>query len=277
MALGLFIAFTSDFVECRRLLEEGVAVGQEAGEAAELYVALCRRYIGFVAMFEGNLPEARAIFEELLAYHRRVASEGRDRNNRRLASMLVSYSELAYAEGNLDEALHAVHEALPLMRASGDQHGLAAALDKFARIALVRGDLTSALAYWEEGVACSKELNIPMSLMECMEGIGAVHALCGEPARAAILFGAVAAFRQRTQVARRAIYIDLYDDIMAEAAAALGQSEYDRLLRIGQGMTLEEALDAADEPGPAAGNAPWTADAHVIPIRGGISTRSLTR
>ena len=105
MALGLFIGFTSDFVEARRLLEEGVAVGQQAGEAAELYVALCRRYIGFVAMFEGNLPEARAIFEELLAYHRRVASEGRDRNNRRLASMLVSYSELAYAEGNLDEAL----------------------------------------------------------------------------------------------------------------------------------------------------------------------------
>ena len=129
MALGLFIGFTSDFVECRRLLEEGIAVGQSVGEAAERYVALCHRYIGFVAMFEGRLVEARTIFEELLAYHRQVASEGRDRNNRRLGSMLVSYSELAYAEGNLDEALAAVTEALPLMRASGDGHGLAATLD----------------------------------------------------------------------------------------------------------------------------------------------------
>ena len=84
-----------------------------------------------------------------------------------------------------------------------------------------------------------------MILMECAEGIVAVYALSGESARAAILFGAVDAFRQRTQVARRAIYIDLYDDIMAEAAVVLGQEEYGRLFQIGQGMTLEEALDAA--------------------------------
>ena len=57
---------------------------------------------------------------------------------------------------------------------------------------------------------------------------------------------------------------------MAEAAATLGQQEYDRLFRLGQGMTLEEALDAADEPDPAAGNAPWTADADVIPIQGAL-------
>jgi len=84
-------------------------------------------------------------------------------------------------------------------------------------------------------------------VMECTEGIGAVHAMTGEPGRAALLFGAVAAFRQRTQIARRAMYINFYDDIMAEAAAALGQEEYDRLFRIGQGMTLEEALDAVTE------------------------------
>jgi hypothetical protein len=35
---------------------------------------------------------------------------------------------------------------------------------------------------------------------------------------------------------------------MAEAAASLGQGEYDRLFRLGQTMTLEETLDATAEP-----------------------------
>jgi predicted ATPase/DNA-binding SARP family transcriptional activator len=272
-ALGLFVALNGDLEPARQLLEEGARVGLAVGAGAEQNVASCRRYIGFCAMFKGDLAEARSIFEERLAYHRQVASEGRDRNNRRLASMLVCCSELSYAEGNLDEALTAVTEALPLMRVSGDRHALAAALDKSARIALVHGDLAVALADWRESVACSRELNIPMNLMEGAEGIGAVYALSGEPARAAILFGAVATWRDRAQVARRAIYVGLYDDIMAEAVTVLGQTEYDRLFQIGQGMTLEEALDAVAQPDSVPGGAPWIADAYAIPIQGDIPAR----
>jgi tetratricopeptide (TPR) repeat protein len=220
------------------------------GEAAEFYVAEGRRFIGYAEMFDGNLPEARAIFEELLAYHRRVASEGRNRNNVQLSAqlpmILVAYGALAYAEGNLDEALAALNEALLLVRASGDRSNLAFVLARFAIIALARGDVASALASWQEGAVHSIDLNTPIYLLECVEGIGAAYALGGEPARAAILFGAVRSFRGHTRVARLFICIDLYDDSMAEAAAALGHAEYDRLFQIGQGMTLEEALDAVN-------------------------------
>jgi len=253
-ALGLFIGFEGDLDRARELLQEGETVGRLAGPAAELDMVLCRRYIGFIAMFKGDLVEARAIFDELLAYHRRTAPDRPERTARRLASMLVSNSELAYAEGNLDAALASASEALPLMRASGDLHGLAAVLDKLARIALLHRQFDSALAYWQEGVACSRELHIPMNLIESAEGIGAVYAVGGEPDKAALLFGAVAALRRRIGIARRVIYVGLYDDIMAEAAAALGQEEYDRLFQLGQGMTVEEALDATAEPYLPAGD-----------------------
>jgi predicted ATPase/DNA-binding SARP family transcriptional activator len=235
-ALGLFTVFIGDYEEASRLFREGMATGGIVGPEARNEMSQCREYLGLTKLIQGDLAGARALLEESLAFRRQ------DGDRWYIAGVLCTFSQIPWVERNLDEALAMLHEALPIMREIGERHGLQSALSSMACMMLAQRQLPAALSYWQEAAGICRELHTVFGLADCGRGIAAVYALDRQPERAAVIFGAVDA------VLRSASYHwpiddDLFDGIIAEATAVLGQQEYDRLFRIGQGITLEEALD----------------------------------
>jgi hypothetical protein len=89
-------------------------------------------------------------------------------------------------------------------------------------------------------------------MAECLEGLGWVAQVEGQPARAARLLGAVAAVRQATEIPLSPFLVPLQRQAEEGGRAALGAAAFAAAWAAGQALSLEEAVAfALASPPPA--------------------------
>lgn len=116
--------------------------------------------LGVVAVDEGRLEEAAALFEESIALDRRFD------NRWGMAQTLCGQAALALARGRADESAALLSEAVEVMGRLDDRPSLIRTLDPLAATASVRGDHLLAARLWGAATTHREEIGEPRTVGE---------------------------------------------------------------------------------------------------------------
>jgi predicted ATPase/class 3 adenylate cyclase len=103
----------------------------------------------------------------------------------------------ALGSGNVESAVAHLEEGLALSRELGDRRNTSMALFNLGMMELVRGDLGRGATLLEEGTRISRELGDMLDAPYYVWALGKLSALQGRPVRAARLWGAAEALREQ--------------------------------------------------------------------------------
>ena len=150
-------------------------------------------------------------------------------------------------------AHHTVHAALsegdlPLARhcaeaAAGQATGWHLAMAQLAcsRVAHAEGRLDEAERHAHDAVSTVADSGALLPLADILELLAALT-ICEDAPRAARVFGAAGAFRQRTGVVRYPMYDGPYDDAVATLRAAMSEEEFTTAWDEGARLSADEAI-----------------------------------
>jgi hypothetical protein len=129
----------------------------------------------------------------------------------------------------------------------GFRTGLATALLGWGQVVLQEGDAIQARGLFEESLAIVRELKIVEDQVYCLAGLAGVAGVAGQDERAARLFGATEAAAERLNLKMDDLYHKAYDPIIAAVRGRLGETDFNAAWAEGRGMTLEQALECAQQ------------------------------
>ncbi len=261
----------------RRALSEALAL--PGATARGLARARALYGDGYLALWQGDDAEARALFEQGLAISREIG----DRQG-----MALSLSGLGLAakdQGDYAAARAFYEESLALYRAIGHKRGVAAVLNNLAAIAWAQEDYAAAGPLYEEGAAIGREAGdrdlvvvtltgvgwvatrsgrldeARARLLECLrlirelgaklrgayalEAAGALASARGERGRATRLYGAAGALRETIGAPADLSWRESQAAIVAGLERALGEAPFARRWASGRTLPFESAVDYA--------------------------------
>lgn len=194
--------------------------------------------LGAVALERGEYEQSRAFYEESLAIRR---AEG---NLRYQAVSLHNLGELCFRKGNYDEARSFHEESLALRRRVGDLMGIADSLNALGLLAERIGDLKLARSRYEESLANREAREDPMGIAESL------HSLAEIDAREGRLEGAMRAFRRSLAIrARLGDRLDIVDALESIGLFLAGAGQRRAAARILAGAQSARAgIESAPTP-----------------------------
>ena len=233
-ALGLLDFDQGDLTSARRLMEQGLELWRETGDLLNL--ARASNNLGILAAAEGDSAAARKLSEESLQISRKLgAREG-------VAAALLNLSSLHFQEDDLTGAERLVDEALHLQRELGDAGGIAKSLARMASVKTASGQLTEAHAFVREAMTLLKEDGDRLVATIALETFGQLEFRLGDSDRAARLYGAAAALREKLRLPIRPNQIKAHEASLAELRANLGQADFEVAWAEGLAMNSEGAI-----------------------------------
>lgn len=299
-ALGMIALDQSDLINARAYHEAGLRLRREVGDPSSIAGSLYG--LGIVELEMGEHHRARALLEEGLALFREFG----DRFH--TANVLIGLASIAMDEGHYAEGRSLLQESLGLFRELGDQQGIAASLNNLGMIALYegnneraqqrfeeslevirplesaafnamglvnigivaarRGDLAQATAIFAEALQTFVDLDDQVLVAEILERMAAVAGTRRRFERAATLWGAAEALREKVQAplppaerreqeqALARIRNSMPADAFAQAWAVgrhLALTDFEELIAF---ALAQEAPAAPDTTPPAAGHPP---------------------
>ncbi len=138
MYLGWTFWGLGEYENAKRSLERSLSIASSLGEEGRGAVAVAMAYLGDIPYAQGDLSEARRLYEEAILVLRELQNP----------SMLTpSLRRLGYVEvrqGNFPQAVHLFCESLELNRQLSHQHGTVACLAGFAAIHLAKKNFEQA-------------------------------------------------------------------------------------------------------------------------------------
>ena len=238
-AVGLLDFDRGDLVSAEKLMEEGIELWRETGDLANLARALSNRAI--LATAEGDSGAARKLSEESLQISRKLgAREG-------VAAALLNLASLHLDENDLTRAESLTEETLKLHRDLGDAGALASSLTRMASVKTASGELTEALGYIQEAMTLLKEEGNRLVVTTALEAFGKLEFQLDAADRAARLYGAAQALRERLSLPLRLNQIQAHEKIVAELRASLGMAKFEAAWAEGRAMNSEAAIAFALE------------------------------
>ncbi len=217
------------------------------GEALALYRALedlpgaaaVLSNLGALAEERGDAAGATGYLAESLKLNRALGSRYG------AAIALENLGNVERRRGQADRAAACHEEALILRRELGHTHGIAMSLNNLGHLLLARGDVAAAGERLRESLSLFIAVKEPRGLAECLAGLASVAAAGSEPERAARLYGAAAAHRERHQLVSLASEVADEEEGLAAVRAALGEGNFAAAWEAGRAMTLDQALACA--------------------------------
>jgi DNA-binding CsgD family transcriptional regulator/exonuclease VII small subunit len=246
--LGHILLFQQDYERAIAALEEAIALYKELGDGSGAAFALGN--LGYAVLHGGYRERVPAFVQEAEA----LMTGDLDDHARAYLRTIVACA--AIAQGDLDSAVAQLEEGLALCRELGDLRITSMALVILGMTALLRGDLVRGERLFEEGARISRELEDRLGGTYFVWGFGKLSALRERPVRAARLWGASEALRERMGMSLS--HFDLahsgYEQDLAAARSALGEASFDAAWTEGRAMSPEEAIEYAlsDEGSPSA-------------------------
>lgn len=219
----------------RVFFHEALEIQRELGNKKE--VAFVNAYLGFVERSEGEMEQSRKHFDEAFEISQEL-------NDRMLLAIVDSgRGTLAMEDGNAALSLELKQRSLKVFREAGDIYVVGLLSWSLSRAFTFSGDYANARALLEECVATSRQLRNKWSIPYYLEGFGEVAMGEGHPKRAAKLFGAGEALREKIGLApsppRDRLF---YDKAVQAIREALPEEEFKAAWELGRGMKPEQAL-----------------------------------
>ncbi len=237
IGLGVIAYFQGDLAAahsaCLLSLEHARRVGDTWAEGVALII------IGVLANYEGDIDTARQNFEASLA----LAQKEHDLWLEAIA--LADLGFVALQEGRYPEAAGLCEKSLALARAVGEKWCIFNSLYSLGLIRIVGGDLGTARELFKEAMSISRELGHRISVAHCMDGLAGAWGAQGDVERAALLFGAAAAWREKIGAAVPYAFRFGYDRNIGAVREALGEDRFNVKWSEGQLMTFEQAIEFA--------------------------------
>src|SRR6266436_2115816 len=241
---GILAFFRGEFARTRGLCEESLVLSKEMGHT--WLIATNLHYLGWALFLQGAYARARQLSEESVALFKELGHAGFA-----VEAQIVLANEMT-ALGDEVAAQALLEEALAQGRTMESQDDIARALCGLGRLVLRQGDLARARAFYEEAVMLLKqEAEIPdrvqWVLASCLEGIAEIALAQGQAAWAVRLFARAATLRTKDTY-QNTIGLEpvLYEHVLAEARARLGEETFTALWLEGRKMTTEQVLAARE-------------------------------
>jgi predicted ATPase len=238
---GILAHYQMERAAADTFLNESLSLWRELGQGQQRYAALTLYHLGFAAHRVGDLAAARTHYEAGLALWRALGDEWG------LSETLSNLGMLVRREGDYVRA-HAYHsESLSLKRRIGDPRGVAYALWGLGQVALAQRSHAEARARFHESLSIASGLNDLWTLPYDLEGLALLAMAEAQPERAAKLFGAVAAVRERTGSPTAPVWSAEHEQAMAAAREQIGATRFAAARAEGAALSLGEAVALALE------------------------------
>jgi predicted ATPase/DNA-binding CsgD family transcriptional regulator len=231
-----------DYERGKALIEEAIAVNRETGML--WWAAWNLHHLGASAREHAEpelaarvLDEGEAILTELGESHAH--------------SHLIAFLGAVLSEqGDLDRGQQLVERSLAEARAIECGDGAAVALFLLAGLTRSRGDAALATRQAIEGLVVQQRQNndaLGSRLAGCIELLGGLACVQGQPERTARLFGAAAAVRNNSGVPMPPFQRAGYERDLAAARGQLGGRRFDTAWAEGAQMTVGQLVEYARE------------------------------
>jgi non-specific serine/threonine protein kinase len=212
------------------------------GDGEEWYRAVALNVLGTVARYRGDWEEARRRYDAALALDLWWP----------VALAHANLGALAELEGHPAEALEHHEQTIGIAREGGDDWMVAAGLMNAGRAARQFGDLDLAGARQAEALRGFVALENAWGIASCVDAFGCLAADRAHYVRAARLFGAEEAVRERARIPRWPTIQAEHEAGVRATVAALGDADWDRAHAEGRALSQDEAIAAATLPGSVA-------------------------
>jgi predicted ATPase len=163
---NLIHATFGEYVECKALAQESLALSRELGRPD--WIAYALDTLGFVTFCLGEYTDAEAYYRESLALFETIG----DHYGVAMAQGGLGLVLWAMWGGQSVEATAFFEKSLAICRAIGHQGQVAGRLSGLARIANDLGDYAQAQRLAEEGLAIARELGSPVYLSHILYCLG---------------------------------------------------------------------------------------------------------
>jgi predicted ATPase/class 3 adenylate cyclase/Tfp pilus assembly protein PilF len=238
-SLGAIAQDQANYAQAQSFFEASLALRREIGE--QWGIASSLNNLGLVALQQGDYERAHAFFEENLNLRRALGDK------RGLALALTNLGVVALYRGDYAQAAALCTEGLAFFRELGNKRGIAAALANLGRAALYQSDYARARALQTESLTLFQQLGDQGGIAECLEALAGAAGAQGQPLRAARLFGAAEALREKIGVPLSPADRPTYDRTVAAARAQLDASAFTTAWTAGRALTMEQAVSEALE------------------------------
>jgi len=235
--LGWVAIERGNYSVAEALHEEGLALYRRLGDQPAIAIAL--QAAGEMALVAADYPRARAYYSESLVLHRQLNL------TRGSASVLHALGVTALQAGDGAGARAFLEECLAVCReVDGDsaRRIQTRATGDLGNVALAEGELALARELFAESLLLAREQGAQRVVAYCLEGLAGVAGACGQPARAACLFGAAEALRTALGIIPPPPDRARAERLLAVARTRLGEADWQVAYAEGRALPTERAI-----------------------------------
>jgi predicted ATPase len=227
--------------EAARHTERALETALESGDPFQ--IACTSMASASTASHLGDYQEALRCCERALA----AAHQVEDRELGTAVAIWVPgiQGRAEHGLGLLDQAEETLSRAAAQVESFGNPHCALRVLCAWGTVAVDRGDPEVAIERYAEGVKTAISIDDELFAITNLKMAAAASALAGQFERAAIVLGAVQAMERRSSpaVARNAMDARVLEAGFAALHGAMGERELDRVMKLGEGLSLNEAVE----------------------------------
>jgi len=195
--------------------------------------------MGWITHWQGDRDKAGPLLVEAVALARESGDE------RTIARTLLFLSDLRLRQAAHKEAATLLQESLEFYQRMGDTWSMAWALAGVGEVARLRGDHKRAVAQLQLSLTLYQELDSKSEIPYPLEALALSAADQRLFQRAAHLWGAASALRDRIHAHLPPSYEADYAPTLDKVRAALGEETFTAAWAEGRALTLEQALSLA--------------------------------
>jgi predicted ATPase/class 3 adenylate cyclase/Tfp pilus assembly protein PilF len=218
----------------RSLLEESLAIFRQLN--LKDGIAHNLDALGLIASSKGDYATSRSLHEESLAIHRRLGDKAK------IASVLTNVGHTCLGQGDLDAAEAAFTESLQVAKQLGGRRWLSLALHNLGLTALKRGDHKLAREHLLHALRDRAELGDKVDIAYSLEGLAALDAAEGNPARAVRMFGSAEALRAAIGVPRERADEERHQQLVYSVRTQLTAENFEKEWAAGRTTQLCDIL-----------------------------------
>jgi tetratricopeptide (TPR) repeat protein len=201
----------------------------------------CIAELGHVAVDDGDLDRAAALYTEAIEVFERVG------NVTRHAVALANLAAIAAQRGDGPTAAAYGERAIELQRANGDLDGMAVSLANLGRVRLALDDDAGARAALRESFELGLRLDYRMLLAYLLGAAAELARRAGAQEESARLLGAGAALFEAIGMAMPQEEIDEHEQTLVPLREGLGDDATARLVAEGGRAQADEMIERARE------------------------------
>jgi predicted ATPase/DNA-binding CsgD family transcriptional regulator/transcriptional regulator with XRE-family HTH domain len=224
-----------EFIRARALATEGLAVFRMSGDKSGMIYALLR--LGRVFYFSHtDQAHTLSLAEEALKMAREIGDKWG------IASALGLLGQVELDRGDLPLARTHLEQALVLRREIGVRWGIAWGLYSLGWVVFEQCDYTAAKGLFVKCLEIMRELDDKEMISSCLEALGGVASVYGNPVRAVQLWGAAATLRKAINAPIAPSNRPTYERFVAATRTQVSGELFREKWTEGQRMALEQVL-----------------------------------